>query len=576
MNQNINPKSLKGKDVFNRTLDLMNKLTPINESVVNYSLEFVKKAPNGLVYTIIRENHKYFIKTTENTEFKLSELDYVGGLQNKMSESYSSYEQALKHLNMKFQQLNELYGIKGGFNLFEQDSVETEEVDSDQEGVKDKKYKLKLGSSDAEPSNDTPAPEGDEAPIPDFGGGEMESPEISDAPEGGEGEEMPTPEMGTEGGEGATPEGGEDMETPEMGEEDDEDIDIDEEEDPKKYIQKLTGRLGQKLRELSEIDPKLEKYVINSIISALHVDKMDKKDRIDIMKKFKKKKGMESVMNESHYHNRQSVIDHYSSVIESNDMSEEEAYEYLEDQGLDKLIINKVLEYVFDVDDDILDEYYGGMKLNGHYNFQKLKPRSSDENGMSHKSMKHKPMRFKKYELGMDSDEQWQVPVATAIGSAVGSYFANKDENMDEELHGGQHKLDLNKNGRLDREDFRMLRSKKKRSSDESEDDSMSRKEKLADALKRIRSKRKKSADERYNSFDDMKFRSMGGGRDGGDTETMDPDIEIDEPLTPPIPKYPDPFNPEVPETYPQPKARKHDKKELTFESLIKKYRVKK
>lgn len=575
MNQNINPKSLKGKEVFNRTLDLMNKLTPINESVVNYALEFVKRAPNGLVYTIIRENHKYFIKTTENTEFKLSELNYVGGLQNKMSESYSSYEQALKHLNMKFQQLNELYGIKGGYNLFEQDSVETEEVDTDQEGVKDKKYKLKVSAPDD--SGEMSPDAGEEMPMPEMPEGGMETPEISDAPEGGEGEEMPTPEMGGE--EGAMPEmpegGEEDMESPEMGEEDEEDIDIDEEEDPKKYIQKLTGRLGQKLRELSEVDPKLEKYVINSIISALHVDKMDKKDRIDIMKKFKKKKGMESVMSESHYHNRQSVIDHYANIIDEMGLSEDDAFDYLEEQGLDRQIINTVLDYVFPSDSD-LNEYYGGMKLNGPHNFEKLKSRSSDENHMMGKSMKRKPMRFKKYDLDMDSDEQWQVPVATAVGSAIGSYFANKDENMDEELHGGQHKLDLNKNGRLDREDFKMLRSKKKRSSDESEDDSesMNHKKRLADALRRIREKRRKSADEKYNRFDDMKFRSVSGGRDGGDTETMDPDIEIDEPLTPPKPKYPDPFNPEVPETYPQPKAEKE--KDLTFESIINKYKVKK
>jgi hypothetical protein len=410
-------------------------------------------------------------------------------------------------------------------------------------------------------------------PIPDFGGGEMESPEISDAPEGGEGgEEMPTPEGGEGEEEMPTPEGGED-DMSDMGgeEEDEEDIDIDEEEDPKKYIQKLTGRLGQKLRELSEVDPKLEKYVINSIISALHVDKMDKKDRIDIMKKFKKKKGMESVMSESHHHNRQSVIDHYANVIDEMDMNEEEASDYLEEQGLDYQIISTILEYVFPSDDEFsgMDEYYGGQKLDGPFNFEKLKSRSSDENGMMSKPMKHKPMRFKKHELDMDSDEQWQVPVATAIGSAVGSYFAGKDENMDEKLYGGQHNLDLNRNGELDPEDFRMLRSKKKRSADESEDNSKLRKEKLADALRRIREKRKRSADER---FDDMRFRS---GRNGGDTETVDPDIEIDEPLTPPKPKYPDPFNPDLPGPgeSPQPKAGKE--KNLTFESIIKKYRKK-
>jgi len=126
MNQNINPKSLKGKDVFSRTLDLMNKLTPINESVVNSSLEFIKRAPNGLIYTIIRENHKYFIKTTKNPEFKISELGYIGGLQNKKDKVYPSYAKAIKQLNLKFMSLNEAVGKSGQINVFVDDNLITE------------------------------------------------------------------------------------------------------------------------------------------------------------------------------------------------------------------------------------------------------------------------------------------------------------------------------------------------------------------------------------------------------------------------------------------------------------------
>ena len=42
-----------------------------------------------------------------------------------------------------------------------------------------------------------------------------------------------------------------------------------------------------------------------------------------------------------------------------------------------------------------------------------------------------------------------------------------EDGELDETLHGGQKKLDKNKNGRLDAEDFRMLRKSKKHSTDE-------------------------------------------------------------------------------------------------------------
>lgn len=530
--QNINPKSLKGKDVFNRTLELMDKLTPINESVINASLEFIKKAPNGLVYTIIRENHKYFIKNTDKTEFKVSDLDYIGGLKNKMNESYPSYEEALKHLNMKFQELNELYGIKSGYNLFEQDNVDSEEVSNEETGLKEKKYKLKVKSDDTETTEDIPMPS---AEAPTSGESPMgEEPEISDVPSPeGEGSPIGGDEMP---GEEPT-EGGEEMpeEAPiEGGGEDEEDLDIeDDEEDPKKYIQKLTGRLGQKLRELPEVDPKLEKYVINSIISALHVDKMDKKDRMDVIRKFKKKKGMESIMKESHE----------------------------------------------------MDEYYGMMSLNGPFNFQKIKG-GFDENSIESHPKKHRPLRFKKYEV-----------------------------DMDEELHGNQDKLDLNKNGRLDKEDFRMLRSKKKnRSSDEqgwgtvariaapivvdkaidyftnkdesdnisfhrAKDEEMDREQRLKDALTRI--KKKREFEKRKKEMDEVSIENL-FNRGGNEPDVADPEIEIEEPLTPPTPDFPDPWNPEKPKVMPHPKARKkeHDvnaeDKDLTFESIIKKYKVKK
>lgn len=538
-NQNINPKTLKGREVFNRTLELMDKLTPINESVINASLEFIKRAPNGLVYTIIRENHKYFIKTTDKTEFKVSELDYIGGLKNKMTESYSSYEEALKHLNMKFQQINEMYGIKGGYNLFEQDTVETEDSADEEAGTKEKKYKLKVSSGE-ETTNTEPTSEPSPEPTSD-----IEVPSVEDVPTSPEGESLPGGEEMPMDSELPTPDADtESSEEPTDSEGDEDDIDIDEDEDPKKYIQKLTGRLGQKLRELSEVDPKLEKYVINSIISALHVDKMDKKDRMDVIRKFKKKKGMESMMKES--------------------------YE--------------------------MDEYYGMMSLEGPFNYEKISGGFDEDTIHSH-SKSHRPLKYKKYEIGMD-----------------------------EELIGGQKKLDLNKNGRLDSEDFRMLRSKKKKKSsdeqwqglaaraagaalgsylanksdsDESEEKSkhLDREKRIEDAIRRVRAKRMDS-DERFGGFDDIKFHSSKDETKHHDMDemnieelfknasnepdVMDPDIDIEEPLTPPVPKFPDPWNPEKPKVMPNPKAGKKEtedykvEKDLTFESIIEKYRVKK
>ncbi len=65
-------------------------------------------------------------------------------------------------------------------------------------------------------------------------------------------------------------------------------IDVDEDADPKKYIEKLTGKLAQKLRDYneSENDVDLNKFVINSLIPA-SVPEMDDVDAKDVIKKVK-------------------------------------------------------------------------------------------------------------------------------------------------------------------------------------------------------------------------------------------------------------------------------------------------
>lgn len=66
-------------------------------------------------------------------------------------------------------------------------------------------------------------------------------------------------------------------------------VEADEETDPKKYIEQLTGKLGQSLRNYEETlgqpDFELEKFAINSLLSATHTSEMDDNDRSDIIKK---------------------------------------------------------------------------------------------------------------------------------------------------------------------------------------------------------------------------------------------------------------------------------------------------
>jgi len=68
-------------------------------------------------------------------------------------------------------------------------------------------------------------------------------------------------------------------------------VEADENSDPKKYIEQLTGKLGQSLRKYTETqgqpDYELEKFSINSLLSATHTSEMDTNDQSDIIKKVK-------------------------------------------------------------------------------------------------------------------------------------------------------------------------------------------------------------------------------------------------------------------------------------------------
>jgi hypothetical protein len=281
MGKNINPKSLKGKDKLNRIKNLMGRMETLNESTSLSELDLVKKGPNGVVYGIVRENHKYFIKTTDKSSGTLlaEDFDYIGGLQNKFSEAYDSYAEATKQLNLKFDMLNESFGIETNNNILESDGIafgggagfgfvvenETceqcgkeicecsegeEEIITDETEIEEQQKVLKVDApaAPAEPAMEEPM----EDEVPDEMG--MEDP-MADA---GMEEPMEEPAMDDEG---------------------------DDEDNPTKKIQKMTGKIGQMMRDMDEPDVDLEKYVINSVISAMHLDLFSDEDVEDIISK---------------------------------------------------------------------------------------------------------------------------------------------------------------------------------------------------------------------------------------------------------------------------------------------------
>lgn len=131
--KNIRPTGRKGKEVLDRMKSLMGK-APINESKVkNSKVEISKLGPDNKVYAIIRENHEYYIKTSEKiADLMLEDFNYIGGLKNKKDFAHKSYAQAIKQLNLKMISLNEQFG-GDKVNVFENDNL----VSADGKNFKD-------------------------------------------------------------------------------------------------------------------------------------------------------------------------------------------------------------------------------------------------------------------------------------------------------------------------------------------------------------------------------------------------------------------------------------------------------
>jgi hypothetical protein len=122
-NNRISPIGLKGNQINERMIHLMG-IKPINENKNTFVVELTKIGPDGKAYAIVRENHEYYIKVTDKTSNIVAEdFKYIGGLQNKKSEAYSSYAKATKHLNLKFNSLAEANNYNGYINVLEDDNL---------------------------------------------------------------------------------------------------------------------------------------------------------------------------------------------------------------------------------------------------------------------------------------------------------------------------------------------------------------------------------------------------------------------------------------------------------------------
>ena len=253
----IGSEKLTGQDKIKRIMEIArykeNRPSNINETSRS---EFEISLVDGNNYQIVKEKLGYVIKKTISE----SEMDYVEPMKNR--KYYSSYGQALKRLNLMTKEINRLNENEEETSMFGEQ----------------KKFVLKTPkpAPAAEPADEVPA-----APPA------VPSPELPPSPMG---DEMPVDgeeEMGMEMGAEETEMGAEEMGM-EMGAEETE-MGAEEDTVTFKTIQKLTGKLTQKIRTLDSQEGMTSediKYVINMVLSSLDLKSLSEEDKEDIMSKF--------------------------------------------------------------------------------------------------------------------------------------------------------------------------------------------------------------------------------------------------------------------------------------------------
>lgn len=118
---------------FDDTLARMKALCTygmVNESETkqpNSTLEITKKAADGKYYGIVKEFNSYYIKqSTEGKQSLVESYNYIGGFMNKKDYQYDSYNNALKHLELKLSSINE--ACEGKVNIATLDPFKKEIV----------------------------------------------------------------------------------------------------------------------------------------------------------------------------------------------------------------------------------------------------------------------------------------------------------------------------------------------------------------------------------------------------------------------------------------------------------------
>jgi hypothetical protein len=247
----LGSEKLEGQEQISRILEISNygsKPTTLSEnknSKADYSIQMA----DGKYYGIVKEKTGYVVKVGISE----SELDYNEPMQNR--KHYKSFSQAMKKVNLIAGELNRIHENTEGVNIIGEQ----------------KKFVLKTPEPKVDVDIDVDEPSMEPEADLDMDV-DMDVDMGMDSEEGVDDLDMDL-----------------DLDLDDTEEEVEVDVDVEDEESSFKVIQKLTGKIGQKLRTYDKnqgLSSEDIKYVLNSIISAVELDKLSEEDKEDILANF--------------------------------------------------------------------------------------------------------------------------------------------------------------------------------------------------------------------------------------------------------------------------------------------------
>jgi len=264
-----------------RTLAKVNENKNDKKSRTLGTLIDYKRGADNVAYGIVKENHNYFIKKSNNqTNPNIEDFAYIGGLENIHEYRYNKLSEADKNRTMLLNTINEALSSKDNIiekndnkqTLSEENKKSNKKINENaEEELAAAEEKLGDAEEKAE-KEDEPEKDVDlDVDAIDLPADDDEAPEVPTDDDGDETPEVPT-------------DNGDDDETSEVPTDDDEtskndekdvevdkdvekDIEIDTEDTEHRELQKLVGKITNKIRNTELTDSQVQSY-LNSFITS--------------------------------------------------------------------------------------------------------------------------------------------------------------------------------------------------------------------------------------------------------------------------------------------------------------------